>query len=151
MKWVFWVPHPNQRQTASSLLRWKAEHSALEANCTEMQANRQTQPKRSAQQKFHFANKQPNSSKFPWPQSSAETEKVSASCCAGPGMMWHYLRNRHWNEMKRVLIQAWDLAQENETHSLNATGDASPNQNWSAWTSKRSKEMKWSPSLIRDL
>lgn len=43
--------------------------------------------------------------------------------------------------MKRVLIQAWDLAQENETHSLNATGDASPNQNWSAWTSKRKNEM----------
>lgn len=62
--------------------------------------------------------------------------------------MWHYLRKRHWNKMKRVWIQAWDLAQENETLSLNTAGGVSPNQNWSAWTSKWREKMKWSPSLM---
>lgn len=76
-----------------------------------------------------------------------ETEKVTDSCCAGPGMMWHYLRNRHSNKMKRVLIQAWDLAQGNETRLLNTAGDASPNQTRSACTSKWEEKMKLSPSL----
>jgi len=50
--------------------------------------------------------------------------------------------------MKRGLTQAWDLAQGNETCSLNTAGDASPNQRWSAYTSKKEEKMKLSPSLM---
>lgn len=63
-------------------------------------------------------------------------------------MMWYYLRNRHSNRMKGVLIEAWDPAQGNETHSLNTAGDASPNQTRSACTSKQEGEMKLSPSWM---
>lgn len=50
--------------------------------------------------------------------------------------------------MKGVLMEAWDLAQENETHSLNTAGDASPNQTRSACTSKQEGKMKLSPSRM---
>lgn len=59
----------------------------MEANGTEMQANKKLQSLGSAQRKFNFATKQQNSSKPPRPQSSVQTEKVTDSCCVGPGMM----------------------------------------------------------------
>lgn len=133
--------HPNQRQTARSLLQWKGKHYTLKAHCTEVPAHKNIWVFRLSTAQLQFCNQTTKGFKTSLaPDLSGNWKSYRFLLCRA----WDdvtLFKESHSNKMKRFLIQAWDVTEGNETRSLNTAGDASPNQTGNARTASEKK--KW--------